>query len=124
MSRTTLMTTARLACALLITIACISPTLAQSRTRRGRTASRARKESPSARISAAPAVVPRYIEALKNRDFKTVIDLTLNYQQTVAQIKAANPRALWSRRIDEYYSQQITNLTEAPSQWGDYGRSS
>jgi hypothetical protein len=54
-------------------------------------------------------VVTRYIKAVQNRDYKTIIDLTASYQGEVAVIKASNPQVLWSKLIDEYY-QQVTKL--------------
>jgi len=85
----------------------------------GQPRKRAASNSNSATAS---AVYSRYIEAVKNRDFKTIIDLTFSYQQEVARIKASNPRALWPKLIGDYYSQQTSNLTEASSFWTDFGR--
>jgi hypothetical protein len=81
-----------------------------------------RRTTPTSRSPTASSVYSRYIEAVKKRDFKTIVDLTFTYQQEVAQIKSANPRALWPKLIDEYYSQKINNLTEASSFWSDLGR--
>ena len=81
-----------------------------------------RRTTPASRSPTASYAYSRYIEGVKKRDFKTIIDLTFTYQQEVAQIKSANPRALWPKLIDEYYSQKIKSLTEASSLWGDLGR--
>lgn len=56
-------------------------------------------------------VASKYIQAIQQRDFKTVIDLTATYQHEVAQIKAQNPQALWPKLISQYYDAKITDLS-------------
>jgi hypothetical protein len=57
-------------------------------------------------------VVARYIQAIQKRDFKTVIDLTYQYQQEVAQIKAQNPQVLWPKLIGEYYKNKESTFSQ------------
>ncbi len=61
------------------------------------------------------SVLDRYIQAIRKKDFKTVIDLSDFYQQHVADIKAQNPRALWPKLIEEYYESTIPRFSTEPS---------
>jgi hypothetical protein len=61
------------------------------------------------------SMVGRYVIALQERDFKTVIDLSYGYQAEVAQIKAQNPQLLWPKLIKEYYDTNISRLSNLDS---------
>jgi hypothetical protein len=69
---------------------------------------------------ARPNVVAKYIEAIQKRDFKTIIDLTLYYQQEVADIKAQNPQAVWPKLIGEYYQSHISKMSKPAEYWQSY----
>ena len=60
-------------------------------------------------------VVSRYIVAIQQSDVKTIVDLTLSYQQELQQIKEQNPQALWPKLIDDYYKQKMGALSQKPN---------
>jgi len=71
--------------------------------------------------SASAGVAARYIEALQKRDYKTVIDLSSNYQSQVFKMKTDNPETLWGKLIKEYYDTKISALEGKPGYWQSYG---
>ena len=62
--------------------------------------------------SAQAGVTGRYIQAIQNRDFKTVINLTSYYHQKIESIKAQNPRVLWPKLLGEFYQQTIPDFRQ------------
>jgi hypothetical protein len=63
-----------------------------------------------ARSSVTSSVVGRYIQAIQEKDFKTVIALTSHYHQQIENIKAQNPRVLWPKLFAEFHQQTIPAL--------------
>jgi hypothetical protein len=65
-------------------------------------------------------VVSRFIKAMQERDFKTIVELTYSYQVQLESIRQQNPRALWEKKTREFYDSKIGTLTQDASFWGDY----
>lgn len=61
-------------------------------------------------------VVGRYIRAIQNQDFKTVVDLSAASQAAVTAIKARNPKVLWDKLVGEYYQQESATLSATISE--------
>lgn len=45
----------------------------------------------------------KFLTAVQKGDFKTIFDMTYNYQQELSRIKANNPKVLWQKLTTEYY---------------------
>ena len=63
--------------------------------------------------------VPRYLRALQDRDMKTVVDLTAEYQSRMARIRAQNPQVMWVGLLGEYYDTTIASLQPRSGYWRD-----
>lgn len=63
-----------------------------------------------AQTNASATVVTRFIQALQGRNYKTVIDLSYQYQSEISAMKAQNPQALWPKLIKEYYDSRLGSL--------------
>jgi len=67
------------------------------------------------------ATARKYISAIQEPDWKTVISLTQQYQQSLNAIKASNPQALWERLTGEFYESTQRQLESEPEGfWVDY----
>ncbi len=75
------------------------------------------KQGPA---SATSVVISRFIKAMQNKDFKTIVDLTYSYQVQLDAIRQQNPRALWERKTQEFYHKKVGTLTQESSFWGNY----
>jgi hypothetical protein len=56
----------------------------------------------------------RYLTAAQRKDFKTIIDLTSSFQDSIQNIKRNNPQVLWTKLIGQYYDDQAKNLVHDP----------
>ncbi|MBI4750674.1 MAG: hypothetical protein HY774_19485 [Acidobacteria bacterium] len=65
-------------------------------------------------------VIPKFITALQNQNYKTVIDLTYQFQAEVEAIKKRNPKVLWERLIQDYYNKKVSDFEMNPGFWQDY----
>ena len=66
----------------------------------------------STTVGGSSGTARRYLTASQHKDFKTIIDLTATFQDSVKNIKSSNPKVLWAKLIGQYYDELTRSLAQ------------
>jgi hypothetical protein len=61
----------------------------------------------------APKLAIRFLNALRSRNYRTVVDLTQYFQKEVTEIKSGNSKSVSQKLVEQYYENRIRTLSQA-----------
>jgi len=70
----------------------------------------ARQDILLPQVPSVRALVSRYVGAVQNRDYKTIVELNQEIRLNESMIKSENPKLLWPKLIAEYRHRRIRQL--------------